>query len=120
MIIKLNIVLIFLPIGKLNKWMGTSLAFPALLLRDFLLNFTVYMLLNTFKLGSMFSSAVFEENVEVLSQHCRRRLRRRRSAKTFNLTFYNISVITEDVLETQTSWFTIKRGTSRVGYPQFC
>ena len=43
----------------------------------------------------IFSSAVFEENIEVLSFLCHRRRQRRRSAKT--LTFSNISVITEGI-----------------------
>ena len=43
----------------------------------------------------IFSSAVFEENDEVLSQLWRSLRRRRGGAKTW--TFCNISVITEDV-----------------------
>ena len=44
----------------------------------------------------VFSSAVFEENVEVLSSRCRhRRLRLRRRAKI--LSFSNIAVYTEDI-----------------------
>ena len=53
---------------------------------------------NNSQLFAIFSSAVFEENVEVLSQPWRRRRRRLwrwRRAKT--LTFSNISVITEDI-----------------------
>ena len=42
----------------------------------------------------VFGSAVFEENIEVLSKSCRPRQRHRR-AKT--LTFSHISVITEDI-----------------------
>ena len=59
------------------------------------LNLEGYITGTRFNLGHLeltFSSAVFEENVEILSYPWRRR---RRRAKT--LTFSNISVITEDI-----------------------
>ena len=62
------------------------------------LNLEGYITGKRFNLGHLeltFSSAVFEENVEILSYPWRRRRRRRRRAKT--LTFSNISVITEDI-----------------------
>ena len=45
----------------------------------------------------MFSSAVFEENVEVLSYPCRRRRCLHRRHRSKSLTFSNLSVITEDI-----------------------
>ena len=91
----------------LESLCNTTLRIPTSYLRV-----STYICNTLNKNSSNFSSAVFEENVEVLSYPCRRRRQRRRRAKT--LTFFNISSITEDIY-----LLTIKRGarTSMAGNP---